>query len=334
MSGVAGSVGATSAPEAVRAWMEAHPPEFRLSDTGPSMADWQHRLRERLWPLIGGRIDPGRDLPKPELDLGLPEVADGHTRRRITYATEPGIRAAAWLLTPSPDRRRPGAVLALHGHGPAGKDGPAAEDGFATDLARRGFLVLVPEARGFGERSDPSGAGCHITGVASLLLGRPIAAQRLWEDVAALTLLRALAGTHKLAAVGHSEGGRRALMLGALDERVAVTVVSGYFTSIRQEIALWQRLRGWDICNATPGLAAVADLPEVAALCLPRALCVDWGRADQLYTPEAVEQAVGQVSALYRREGLDGRLLTHGHDGGHHFGGAPVLDWVHQQLAR
>ena len=323
--------GPLSPQAALQLWVETHPPEFRLADGFGGAADWQPKLRERLWQLLGGRVDPARDLPKPELQLGTARSEDGYSARRLTYVVEAGVRAIALLLTPEPARRRPGGVLALHGHGP-GKD--LAVSAFGADLARRGFLVLVPEALGFGERADRTGSGCHTLGLASMLLGRPIAAQRLRDDVAALTLLRALAGTHRLAVVGHSEGGRRALLLGALDERASAIAISGYFTAIREEIVRWERLRGWDLCNALPGLLAVADLPELAALCLPRSLCIDWGRHDTLYTPDAVEQATTAVAAFYAGEGLGERCCVHGHDGGHQFGGGAVLDWLERELSR
>jgi dienelactone hydrolase len=339
----ASTVGGPLSPRtALLHWMAAHPPEFdvqALDRDGEPPTAWQERLRTRLWELLGGRSEP----PRPELEVDA-EVRqeDGFSVRRLTYAVEPGVRAAAWLLTPDPGRRRPGGVLALHGHG-RGKDdalGPGPDGsgreygGFAAEFARRGLLVLCPDARGFGERADPAGTGCHVLGLASLLLGRSLVAQRLHDDLVALGLLRALSGSTRLAAVGLSEGGKRALWLGAMDERVTVTVVSGYFTRVRREIEAWDRLRGWDICNAVPGLLAVADLPELAALCAPRALCLDWGRADGLYTPDAVEEAAAAVAAAYERLGAAERFRFHVHEGGHRFGGEPVLDWVVAQLGR
>ena len=318
--------------------LAATPPEFALAAVEGPLPQWQARLRERLWVLLGGR--PPQE--PPDLRVGPPEMRDGYALRRVTFrAAAEGGRGAAWLLTPDAGRRRPGGVLALHGHGP-GKDGPAGEgsggggpagDGaFGAAMARRGYIVLIPDAFGFGERADPSGRACGIVGLTSLLSGVPVAAQRLRDDAAALSLLRALSGSPRLGVVGHSEGGRRALLLAALDERVSAAVVSGYFTRVRDEISAWDRLAGWDICNALPGLVAVADLPEIAALCVPRALCIDYGRADPLYTPEAVEAGASQVADLYAREGCADRFLAHGTDGPHRFGGAAVLDWLDARL--
>jgi len=317
---------------ALAQWMAAHPPEFDLGRSEGGLADWQGQLRERLWVLLGGRVDQ----VKPDLRLDVPTAGEGFSVRRVTYTTEPGVRAAALLLTPDPGRRRPGGVLALHGHG-GGKDDPLAAGSygaFAAETARRGYLTLVPDARGFGERADAR-RGCAIVGLSSLLLGRPIAGQRCHDDIAALSLLRALSGSRRLGVVGLSEGGKRTLLVAALDERVTVAVVSGYFTRVRAEITEWDRLAGWDICNAIPGLAALADLPEVAALCIPRALCVDWGRQDGgLYTPAAVEEAAAAVAAAYAREGVAERFHLHAFDGDHRFGGAPVLDWLEAALGQ
>ena len=312
---------------ALRAWIAAHPAEFGLERAEADFPAWQARLRERLLVLLGGRSEPRR----PELETGRPQPRDGYVLRRLTFCAEAGpARLSAWLLTPDPGRRRAGALLALHDEGRdelAGEPWPerGGAEAFGAALARRGQLVLAPDACSGGEQG---------AALAALLLGRPVAGQHLRDDLAALSLLRALAGSARLGVLGCGEGGRRALLLAALDERVAVAAVSGYFTRLRDEIAAGDRLAAWDPASALPGLAALADLPEVAACCAPRALCIDWGRADGRYTPAAVEAGAAALAAAYAAQGASARLLLHAHAGGAAFGGVEVLDWLQEQLAR
>jgi dienelactone hydrolase len=330
--GRTGGAGARSGRECVGLELERTAPEFGLDGMTPAgWPEWQRRLRERLWGLLGGARGP---VP-PDLRVGPPEPDDGFAVRRLEYATEDGVRTSAYLLTPEPARRRPGAVLALHGHG-GGKDDvvgrgdrartAAHRYAYGAALARRGFLVLAPDARGFGERAGGSERGCHVVALASLWLGRPVAAQRLADDIASLSLLRALGGGPGLAVVGLSEGGRRAAFLAALDERVRVAAVSGYFTTLRREVAAWERLWGWDLCNAVPGLCALADLPELLACCAPRHLWVEVGTEDPLFSPEAVAEGARRLAAAYAAAGVPERFRFHSFAGGHTFSGEPCLD--------
>lgn len=330
---------ALSGRACVERLLATRPPEFDVREVAPSgLPDWQRQLRERLWQLLGG---PPAEPVRPDLQLGDAEQCDGFTLRHVTFATEPGVRTAAYLLTPDAGRRRPGGVLALHGHGGGkelvvGRGDPETVRShgydYGAELARRGHLVLAPDARGFGERGGGSERGCHVYGLTSLLLGQPPAGQRLRDDMAALSLLRALAGTPRVAVVGLSEGGKRAAYLAAMDERVHVAAISGYFTTLRAEVQQWDRLWGWDICNCVPGLLSVADYPDLLALCAPRWLWVEVAVDDPLYSPEAAAAGAAVVAEVYRARGVPERFRYHTFAGGHRFSGEPCLDWLGEAL--
>lgn len=299
---------------------------------GSDIPQWREDLRKKLWELLGG---PGEAVdPEPETVMTVEE--DGITRSLLRYQTEPGVTTSAWLLRPvsADDAPRPG-FLALHGHG-RGKDDVLGivVDGdpdelariarsnydYATQLAHRGYVVLAPDARGFGERAA---GGCHTSGLISLYTGRPIPGQRLWDDMCSLSLLAALpyVDGYRLGCGGLSEGGKRALFLAALDDRVRVAVVSGYFTSLRTEIEVWDRLTGWDICNAVPGMLAWADLPDIAALVAPRDLIIENGRQDSLYTLEGVVAGFRRARSVWERLGVPERIELDLFDGVHEWSG-------------
>lgn len=306
-------------------------PALALADVPSGGMDlWRERLRYTLWELLGG---PGA-MVEPHVETVEQFEERGVVRSRIRYQTEPGVETSAWLLMPARGRddARPG-FLALHGHG-AGKDdvlGLADDDeaerhieqrhyAYGGELAERGYVVLAPDARGFGERSSGS---CGSPGLVALYHGRCIAGQRLWDDMRSVDLLAALDGVDpdRIACGGLSEGGKRALLLGALDDRVRLTVISGYFTSLRAEIDQWDRLDGWDICNAIPGLLRWADLPDVAALIAPRHLIVESGAEDPLYTPEAVVSAFAACRTAWDRLGVPDHVTHDLFDGEHEWHG-------------
>ena len=119
---------------------------------------WVERVRARLQELMG---------PEPSavpLNVETLEsiACDGYRRDKVVFDTEDTMSVPAYLLVPDArDGAPPGAaVLACHGHGP-GKgqvvglehtDMPNAD--YALQLARRGYIVLAPDLRCFGERLD------------------------------------------------------------------------------------------------------------------------------------------------------------------------------------
>ena len=229
----------------------------------------------------------------------------------LRLSTGPG-----YLLTPMKERGDGGkrrAVLCLHGHG-NGKGDVVGDPGEGTDaeraaraawiaqhnydyarrFAQMGFVVLAPEARGFGERAEGSEQGCHVPGVISLLLGLPITGQRLRDDISALDYLCSLPNVdaERVGCVGLSEGGKRTLYLVAMDDRVKAAVISGYYSTLKGAIREWDKLSGWDICNYVPGLLRYADYTDLAALIAPRPLLVENGTDDELYDQQAVNEAL------------------------------------------
>src|SRR5215831_3816375 len=92
-------------------------------------------------------------------------------REKITYAVEPGERVPAFVLLPKKGSGRLPAILCHHQHGgeyKVGKDGPAglassADQHYALELARRGYVTMVFDALCFNERQDASASSKVVT---------------------------------------------------------------------------------------------------------------------------------------------------------------------------
>ncbi len=312
-------------------------------DDPSALAGWRERVRARLSALLG---EPPEPIP---LDAEVLATVDCGTYRRetVVFDVEPTMSVPAYLLVPH-DRREPGpAVLALHGHGPGkdevcGVDTPAVRAAFeehrgdyAHALAERGYVVLAPDLRCFGERADwqpDDRYHCDVNLVHAVMAGSHPIAQNLWDLRRALDLLaeHPLVEADRLGVVGFSYGATMALFVAALDQRVRAAVVSGYLSS-------WQTAHRvpWNMCGSQvlPGMLGSLEHVDVAALIAPRALLVETGSDDPLFPEAAARRTVEQLRALYAVFGAPTDALVHDvFAGGHRWHGELVGEFLDRRL--
>lgn len=319
------------------------------------LAAWRTELRARLRAIIG--IDTMRDCPlDPQADA--PEQCDGYVRTRVVISVEPDVAMPLYVLTPAdlrPGERRP-VVLAPHGHGSAGKaavvgraDTPElvrtiAQHNYAygLQLVRAGYVVLCPDARGFGERrepvmiadGDPLGGSCQVLNHMALPLGQTVIGMWTWDlmrliDYAAT---RPDCDATQLGCVGLSGGGAQTLWLAVLDERVRCAVVSGYFYGYKDSLL---RLSTNCSCNYVPGLWQLADMGDIGALLAPRPLLIETGSHDPLNGKRGAANVTEQLAITrqaYALLGAEDQLAHALFEGGHRWDGAAVLPWLARWL--
>ena len=249
-------------------------------DAIAAVAPWRQRRRARFVELLGpfpDRVPRRRDVETVQ--------CHGYRHEKIVFDTEDTMSVPAYLLVPD-TRSEPGpTVLAIHGDGPgkahvcglAETAQPNAD--YARQLVRRGYLVLVPDLRCFGERVDEGPAdhyACDTNLVHAVMAGSAPLTQNLWDMARALDLLAGhpLADPGRLGVVGLSYGGTVALFLAAHDQRVAATVVSGYLSSWAASHAIPFNMCGSQVLPGVPGRLEHLD---VAALIAPRPIAGrDW----------------------------------------------------------
>lgn len=316
---------------------------------------WQAQLREKLWSLLGLDNFEQTDLD-PEYDP--PETFDGYTSQRVVISTEPGIRMPFYLLTPAdmqPGERRP-VMLALAGHGGGGKEAVAGRReipvvaeridfyryDYGLQLVKAGYVVLCPDARGFGERREKAAQGdepekitgksCEMLNHMGQPLGQTVAGMLTWDLLRLVDYVqtRPDCDLDRLGCIGLSGGGMQTLWLTIFDQRVKAAVSSGYFYGYKDALL---RLNANCSCNYVPGLWQTADIGDLGALVCPRPLLIESGLQDPLNGERGLLNVIEQLNftrQAYRLCAAEENLYHSVFDGPHRYDGREVIPWLNR----
>lgn len=333
---------------------QERPLAFR-AETLDEWRTWRLALRDRIEELAGLAPPPEAcDLDARVVETS--EVADGAViREKVVYQSEPDVWVPAWLLRPKGLQGRLPAVLAVHGHGSYwGKDQVAGASeryeqvarniarynyDYGLQYARRGYVVLCPDARVFGERGagwwTPGGPEvrhdpCHFAGTKAALLGYSLLALTVWDDRRGIDYLQTrgdVAG-ERIGVAGLSLGGTRTTFIAALDDRVGAAVISGY-TNTYYRYALQARFCGGQFVH---GLLRWAELPDVTALIAPRPLLIEAGLRDEGFPIEGSREAHQTLTRAYALHGAADRLWRDEFEGEHAWSGRLAYDFMDRYL--
>jgi dienelactone hydrolase len=273
---------------------------------------------------MGDLPDSSRRVP---LDVKIVDeaAAVGYRRIRLTYAAEEGDRVPAYLLIPEGLKAKAPALLCLHPTNPKGKDqlvGASGESApaYADELARRGYVCLVPDYPGFGEYAyDFQKTGKHYASGSM---------KAVWNNIRAIDLLEALPEVNgdRIGCVGHSLGGHNGLFTAAFDQRIAAVVTSCGFTALADYHG--GRLDGWASDRYMPRVRAIYggdasrmpfDFHEVLGALAPRPVYVVAPRGDEPFLKSGVEKVVAEARTVYALRGAEGALVADYPHGGHGF---------------
>ena len=319
---------------------------FRGS-TAEDLAAWQKEFTARLREKTGPHLPPQQWKVK---SLSTRELPD-HTREELLLESDGVPSLPLYVLRPQGRSRLP-IVLCLHGHGEFGHDAVAGVDDtpalrasiannnydYGRQLARAGYLAVVPCFMPFGRRLDPKQRAsrtdpCAVEFVRLMMLGRTLIGENLRDAVWAINYAstRPDARADRVGCVGLSYGGRMTMLVAALEPRVQVAVISGALNVFQERV----QGAGWS-CGAQviPGLLEIGDTPEIGSLIAPRPAIWEAGLRDSLVVPGWQEQAVERLQRAYAAAGRPENFQVHRFDGGHVWNGEtaiPLLAKVLQQ---
>jgi dienelactone hydrolase len=303
---------------------------------GAPFEAWRARCRGRLEELLGPPPEP---VPL-DLEITSTEPADGYLRHRVVFDAEATMSVPAYLLVPE-DRREPGpAVLAIHGHGPGKSHACGLEEtetpngDYAHQIARRGYVVLAPDLRCFGERADwspPDHYRCDTNLVHAYMAGWNPLRENLFDLGRCLDVLgeHPLVDPSRIGACGLSYGGTCTLFLAALDTRVAAAVVSGYLSSWKESHKMPLNMCGSQVM---PGMLGRMEHVDLGALVCPRPLLVETGTEDLLFPEAAARAAVDRLRPHYAAQGAAEALVHDVFEGDHQWHGALALPFFDRWL--
>lgn len=300
------------------------------------LSSWIEGRRRCLADLLGPL--PGH-VP---LDLETLEAVNckHYVRQKIVFDSEEAMSVPAYMLVPH-TRHEPGpAVLAVHGHGPGKSQVVGLEEtetpggDYAHQLALRGYVVLAPDLRCFGERADwnpPDHYACDTNLVHAVMAGVSPLTQNLWDLARCLDVLEGhpLVAPDRIGVCGLSYGGTMSLFLAAWDVRVAVAVVSGYFSSWSESHKM-----PWNMCGSQvlPGMLGKIEHVDLGAIIAPRPLFIESGNADDLFPAHVAAAESSKLRQVYRALDAEDRLTHHVFEGGHRWNGEEVYPFLDRWL--
>src|SRR3984893_11202839 len=234
----------------------------------------QQAVRAKILELIGGL--PDYSGPLNAQITGRTELPR-YIIEKVIFESLPKVFVTANVYRPKEAGRYPGVLMPL-GHWDEGK--PAVQE-IAANLAMKGFVALVYDPLGQGERRqayDPrlraSLAGGSVeqhlmAGGQSALIGASFARYRIWDAKRALDYLvsRVDVDTARIGCTGCSGGGTLTTYISALDPRIKVAAPSCYINTFR---LLFSGPTG-DSEQTIPGfLAAGLDLADYIEMFAPK----------------------------------------------------------------
>lgn len=219
-------------------------------------------------------LDPARRAAPVQLSRVPSEGCD---IAALEVACADSVFSPAWLFIP---RRKDPAKPLLVMVEPGGRATGWAEGRLCHSLAASGVTVCAVDVRGIGDlmpetaRGNPRYALSHATDEAyawaSLMLGKPLAGQRVTDLLAWVRGLQSFPETRNqrivLAAAGHLTV--PALVAAALEPGIQSVFLSSGLTSFRVLLDVEQY--ACPTANFLPGVLRAFDLPDLARLVSPR----------------------------------------------------------------
>ena len=352
----------------------------------PNVDEWRRQARSKARELLA--FDPPNTPLNSRVDSKAEE--DGLTREEISYDMPYGPRTRGFFIYPQEHKEKLPAVVGLHDHGSFfyfGKEKIVAihnepkilteyrqkyygARGWANELAKRGFAVLVVDVFLWGSRKIPIESineefqktfrdvepgsdeyirkynefweinECLMVVDTILQTGTSWPGIYSYEDRRSVDYLltRREIDPKRIACGGLSGGGLRSVFLTGLDERIRCGFCVGFMTTVRGILRNHVRCPpGHGLFGYAPQLIRHLDLPDIISLHAPSPLMVQFDKEDELFTLEGQREADEKIAAVYAEQGNRGNYVGKFYPGPHKFDATmqeDAFNWLEEHLAR
>ena len=173
---------------------------------------------------------------------------DGYRIEKVIFESRPQFFVTANLYVPEGGKSKMPAVVGSCGHSYNGK-GEDAYQSFSQGLARQGYVVLIYDPIGQGERiqypddklKSRIGVGVQehlLAGNQQFLVGQFLGAWRAWDGIRALDYLlsRDEVDPQHLGITGNSGGGTMTTWLCGVEQRWTMAAPSCFVTTFRRNL--------------------------------------------------------------------------------------------------
>lgn len=337
---------------------------FRKSEFS-NLDSWKERARKKLLdrmaiPDIG---------PTPKVTVKKQYTYDGLQVEELSWQLPYGRPTDAILLKPANATGKLPAILAFHDHGgnkyfgtrkitkTSDQQHPLMVEhqrdyyggrAWANEIAKRGYVVLVPDAFTFGTRrvmmqdvpefmregltdKDPenpenikayngwAGQHEHVMSKSLFCAGTTWPSVFFAEDQKALDVLCARndVDANNVGCAGLSGGGLRTVFMGGLEKRIKCAVCVGFMSTWKDFLYNKSFTHTW--MTYVPIAPNELDFPEILGLRVPLATMVLNDNDDELYTLPEMKRADSILAEVFKKANASDRYKCSYYPGPHKF---------------
>ncbi len=346
-----------------------------------NLQSWRKAAKQRLTERLA--IPDIGSIPK--VNVNKQYSYDGLHIEELSWQLPYGRPTEAILLKPLNAKGKLPAILAFHDHGgnkyfgcrkitrTSDNQHPLMKEhqqvyysnfAWANEIAKRGYVVLVPDAFTFASRrvmfqdvpthmrngrndDNPENAENikaynHFAGEHEHVMAKSLfCAGTTWpavffaEDQKALDILcvRKDVDANRVGCGGLSGGGIRTVFMAGLDDRIKCTVDVGFMSTWKDFLLNKSFTHTW--MTYVPLLPNELDFPEILGLRAPLSTLVLNDSDDQLYTLAEMNRAEKILTEVYKKAGAEDHFKCSYYPGPHKFDAkmqAEAFEWFDRWL--
>ncbi len=309
---------------------------------------WKKKATKKLFELLGEF--PEKVPLRPQTIWT--KKGNGLIKEKIIFDSEKNMSVPCIVIR-SEDTEPNGknrAIVCSHGHGPFGKDPVAGltstkelikniremNYNYGEQMAKRGFLTICPDLRGFGERSDGEEfyrfrPQCDVNFLKGMIMGIYTLTLNIWDIKCCVDYLetRPEVDPERIGMMGISLGGTMTTFATAVEPRIKAADIICYINT-------WETfgIKRGGLCGSqiVPDLYKYFDMYDIAGLIAPRPLLMEMGIQDSCFLIEHARKGFKGVKKIYKSAGVLDKLEADIHPGGHAVAGNKAFTFFDKYL--